>query len=183
MPLRRPGVVVVFAQTAGPAAAAAAVRSPPSAAADTVDASPASGGHRRRSPPASLALLPSSGSAPGSGSGSPAGGGGGGGGGGLRSAAALVKSPMKRRLKRLFTLSDSSDPDQSHSDSEESGGEDRWVAGSSFRRYVKLAVHWLRVSAVLAEFNRCCYRCYGLGASARIPIAAKVKFSDDCAHA
>ena len=32
---------------------------------------------------------------------------------------------------------------------------------------VKLAVHWLRVSAITAEFNMGCYRCYGLGASAR----------------
>ena len=31
----------------------------------------------------------------------------------------------------------------------------------------RLAVHWLRVSAVIAEFSMGCYRCYGLGASAR----------------
>ena len=32
---------------------------------------------------------------------------------------------------------------------------------------LKLVVHWLRVGAVIAEFDMGCYRCYGLGASAR----------------
>ena len=32
---------------------------------------------------------------------------------------------------------------------------------------LKVAVHWQRVSAVIAEFNMGCYRCYGLGESAR----------------
>ena len=32
---------------------------------------------------------------------------------------------------------------------------------------LKVVVHWLRVSAVIAEFNMGCHRCYGLGASAR----------------
>ena len=32
---------------------------------------------------------------------------------------------------------------------------------------VKVPAHWQSVSAVIAEFNMGCYRCYGLGASAR----------------
>ena len=38
---------------------------------------------------------------------------------------------------------------------------------NSAQSSLKPVVHWLRVSAVIAEVNMGCYRCYGLGASAR----------------
>ena len=127
MPRRRPGVVVVFATATSPAAATLAAVRPRAPAADSVDGSPVLLERRIRTPPVSLALVPAA--TPGVSPGSPAGSGAGASGGGLRAAAALVPAPpramvepMKRRLKRLFTVSDS---DQSHSDSEESGAEDR----------------------------------------------------------
>ena len=51
---------------------------------------------------------------------------------------------------------------------------------------VKLAVHWLRVSAVIAEFNIGVYYVVGIRADSQksiATIATHVKFGDECARA
>ena len=55
----------------------------------------------------------------------------------------------------------------------------------SRKRTLKLTVHWLCVSAIIAEFNMGCYGCALTGCASAPHVrltAAHVKFSDDCAH-